>query len=117
MSGVLRTVEEAIEEIRQGRAVVVVDDESRENEGDLIVAADKVTPEHVNFMSREARGLICVAMTGERLDELDLHPMVRRNTSIMGTAFAVSVDAVAGTTTGISSYDRAATIRALLDPA
>lgn len=117
MSGVFRTVEEGIEDIRQGRMVVVVDDESRENEGDLIVAAEKATAEHVNFMSREARGLICVAMTGDRLDELDLHPMVGTNTSIMGTAFAVSVDAVRGTTTGISAYDRAATVRALLDPA
>jgi 3,4-dihydroxy 2-butanone 4-phosphate synthase/GTP cyclohydrolase II len=97
--------------------VIVVDDETRENEGDLIMAAEKVTPDAINFISREARGLICVPMTGQRLDELDLHPMVGRNTSIMGTAFAVSVDAVRGTTTGISAHDRAATILALVDPA
>jgi 3,4-dihydroxy 2-butanone 4-phosphate synthase/GTP cyclohydrolase II len=107
-----REVEAAIEDLRQGRMIIVVDDETRENEGDLIMAADKVTPEAINFISREARGLICVSMTGERLDELDLHPMVGKNTSIMGTAFAVSVDAVAG----ISAHDRATTIGALVDP-
>jgi 3,4-dihydroxy 2-butanone 4-phosphate synthase/GTP cyclohydrolase II len=112
----LRTVTAAIEDIRQGRMIIVVDDETRENEGDLIMAAEKVTPEAINFISREGRGLICVPMTGERLDELDLHPMVGKNTSIMGTAFAVSVDAVKGTTTGISAHDRATTIRALVDP-
>jgi 3,4-dihydroxy 2-butanone 4-phosphate synthase/GTP cyclohydrolase II len=112
----LSTVEEAISEIRQGRIIIVVDDESRENEGDLIMAAEKVTPEAINFIAREGRGLICAPMTGERLDELDLHPMVGKNTSIMGTAFAVSVDAVRGTTTGISAHDRATTIRALVDP-
>jgi 3,4-dihydroxy 2-butanone 4-phosphate synthase/GTP cyclohydrolase II len=111
----LNTIEEAVEEIRRGRIVIVVDDESRENEGDLIMAAEKVTPEAINFITREGRGLICVPMTGERLDELDLHPMVGKNTSIMGTAFAVSVDAVEGTTTGISAHDRATTIRALVD--
>jgi len=108
-------VETAIEDIRQGRMVIVVDDETRENEGDLIMAAEKVTPDAINFISREGRGLICVPMTGERLDELDLHPMVGKNTSIMGTAFAVSVDAVRGTTTGISAHDRATTIKALVD--
>jgi len=108
-------VEAAIEDVRKGRMVIVVDDETRENEGDLIMAAEKVTPEDINFISREGRGLICVPMTGERLDELDLHPMVGKNTSIMGTAFAVSVDAVDGTTTGISAHDRATTIRALVD--
>ena len=108
-----RTVERAIAEIRRGEMVIVVDDESRENEGDLIMAAEKVTPDAVNFISREARGLICVPMTPERLDRLDLHPMVQHNTSKMRTAFAVSVDAVEGTTTGISAHDRAATIRAL----
>ena len=112
----LRTVTASIEDIRQGRMIIVVDDETRENEGDLIMAAEKVTPEAINFISREGRGLICVPMTGARLDELDLHPMVGKNTSIMGTAFAVSVDAVKGTTTGISAHDRATTIRALVDP-
>ena len=111
-----RKVEAAIDEIRQGRMVIVVDDDTRENEGDLIMAAEKVTPEAINFISREGRGLICVPMTGERLDELDLHPMVGKNTSIMGTAFAVSIDAVKGTTTGISAHDRATTIKALVDP-
>ncbi len=109
-------VESAIEDISHGKMMIVVDDETRENEGDLIMAAEKVTPADINFISREGRGLICVPMTGERLDELDLHPMVGKNTSIMGTAFAVSVDAVEGTTTGISAHDRAATIRALVDP-
>jgi 3,4-dihydroxy 2-butanone 4-phosphate synthase / GTP cyclohydrolase II len=117
MTDELKQVEQALEEIRRGRMVIVVDDESRENEGDLIMAAEKVTPEAINFIAREARGLICVPMTGERLDSLDLHPMVGRNTSIMGTAFAVSVDAVRGTTTGISAHDRATTILALVDPA
>lgn len=111
----LRGIEAAIEDIRSGKMVIVVDDETRENEGDLIMAAEKVTPEDINFIAREGRGLICVPMTGERLDELDLHPMVGRNTSIMGTAFAVSVDAVEGTTTGISAHDRATTVQALCD--
>ncbi|MEA3409030.1 MAG: bifunctional 3,4-dihydroxy-2-butanone-4-phosphate synthase/GTP cyclohydrolase II [Candidatus Eisenbacteria bacterium] len=111
-----RKVEAAIDDIRKGRMIIVVDDDTRENEGDLIMAAGKVTPEAINFISREGRGLICVSMTGARLDELDLHPMVGKNTSIMGTAFAVSVDAVMGTTTGISAHDRATTIAALVDP-
>lgn len=113
----LKKVETAVEEIRLGRMVIVVDDETRENEGDLIMAAEKVTPQDINFISREGRGLICVPMTGDQLDELGLHPMVQRNTSRMRTAFAVSVDAVQGTTTGISAHDRATTIRALADPA
>ena len=113
----LERVEAAIEDIRRGLMVIVVDDETRENEGDLIMAAEKVTPAAINFISREGRGLICVPMTGARLDELDLHPMVGKNTSIMGTAFAVSVDAVVGTTTGISAHDRATTIKSLVDPA
>jgi 3,4-dihydroxy 2-butanone 4-phosphate synthase/GTP cyclohydrolase II len=116
MNDDLEHLKRAVEDIRAGRIVIVVDDESRENEGDMVMAAEKVTPEAVNSMARDARGLICVPMTGERLDALDLHPMVGRNTSIMGTAFAVSVDAVKGTTTGISAHDRAVTIRALVDP-
>jgi 3,4-dihydroxy 2-butanone 4-phosphate synthase/GTP cyclohydrolase II len=112
----LERVAAAIEDIRQGRMIIVVDDETRENEGDLIMAAEMVTPEAINFIAREGRGLVCVPMTGERLDELDLHPMVGKNTSIHGTAFAVSVDAVEGTTTGISAHDRATTIKALVDP-
>ena len=116
MTDSIGAVKRAIDDVRQGKMVIVVDDETRENEGDLVMAAEKVAPEAVNFISREGRGLICVPMTGERLDALDLHPMVGKNTSKMGTAFAVSVDAVEGTTTGISAHDRAATITALVDP-
>jgi len=109
-------VEQAIEEFRQGRVLIIVDDEDRENEGDLTVAAEFATPEAINFMAREGRGLICVAMARERLQQLDLHPMVADNTARLGTAFTVSVDAREGTSTGISAYDRAATVRALIDP-
>jgi 3,4-dihydroxy 2-butanone 4-phosphate synthase / GTP cyclohydrolase II len=114
MSG-FATIEEAIEEIRDGRILVVVDDEDRENEGDLVMAADKVTPEAVNFMVTHARGLMCVPMLGERLDALRLGMMVTENTAPMATAFTVSVDARRGVTTGISAYDRAVTIRTLVD--
>ncbi len=110
-------VEEAAKRLAQGRSVVVVDDEDRENEGDLILAADRVTPEAVNFMARFGRGLVCVALTSERCDELDLPLMVERNTSAHETAFCVSVEAREGTTTGISAHDRAATVRVLVDPA
>jgi 3,4-dihydroxy 2-butanone 4-phosphate synthase/GTP cyclohydrolase II len=110
-------VEEAVKRLAQGELVVVVDDEDRENEGDLILASDRVTPETVNFMARHGRGLICVALTPERCDELDLPMMVERNTSANETAFCVSVEARVGTTTGISAHDRAATVRALVDPA
>jgi 3,4-dihydroxy 2-butanone 4-phosphate synthase/GTP cyclohydrolase II len=112
----LAIVSEAIEEIRQGRFVIVVDDEDRENEGDLVMAAEMVTPEAVNFMAREARGLICVPLTGKRCDDLDLPPMVAENTAPLGTAFTVTVEARGRVTTGISAFDRAATIRALVDP-
>ncbi len=111
------TIEAAIEEIRQGRMLVVVDDEDRENEGDLVMAADTATPEAVNFMAKYGRGLICVPMTGERLDELKIPMMVTDNTAPMGTAFTETVDARQGVTTGTSAYDRAVTIRALVDPA
>jgi 3,4-dihydroxy 2-butanone 4-phosphate synthase/GTP cyclohydrolase II len=111
------TIEEAIADIRAGKFVIVVDDEDRENEGDLVVAAEKVTPEHINFMAKEARGLICVPIIGRRLDELRIPLMVQDNTAPHRTAFTVSVDYKAGTTTGISAYDRAATVRALIDPA
>jgi 3,4-dihydroxy 2-butanone 4-phosphate synthase/GTP cyclohydrolase II len=110
------TIEEAIEEIRQGRMLVVVDDEDRENEGDFLMAADKVTPEAVNFMAKHGRGLICVPMIGERLDELKIAMMVAENTAPMGTAFTETVDAKRGVTTGTSAYDRAVTIRTLVDP-
>jgi 3,4-dihydroxy 2-butanone 4-phosphate synthase/GTP cyclohydrolase II len=111
------TIEEAVEEIRRGRMLVVVDDEDRENEGDLLMAAEKVTPDDVNFMAIHGRGLICVPMTGERLDELELPAMVGANTDSHETAFTVSVDAKHGTTTGISAHERAVTIKTLLDPA
>lgn len=108
----------AIEEIRAGRMIVVVDDEDRENEGDLTIAAAAITPEAVNFMATHARGLICLAMTAERLDQLCLPPMTRRNTARFGTAFTESIDAIGrGVTTGISAFDRAATIQCAIDPA
>jgi 3,4-dihydroxy 2-butanone 4-phosphate synthase / GTP cyclohydrolase II len=111
------TIEAAIDDVRRGRMVLVVDDEDRENEGDLVMAADRVTPEAVNFMAKHGRGLICVPMTGERLDELRINMMVSDNTAPMGTAFTVTVDAKRGVTTGTSAYDRALTVRALVDPA
>jgi len=111
------TVDEAARRLAAGRMIVVVDDQDRENEGDLVAAAEKVTPETINFMARHGRGLVCVALTGERCDALDLPPMVERNTSLHETAFCVSVEAARGTTTGISAHDRAATVRALVDPA
>src|SRR5437867_3908023 len=110
------TIEEGIEEIRQGRILLVVDDEDRENEGDLVMAADRVTPEAVNFMAKHGRGLICVPLLGERLDDLKISMMVSDNTAPMGTAFTVTVDARRGVTTGTSAYDRAVTIRTLVDP-
>jgi 3,4-dihydroxy 2-butanone 4-phosphate synthase/GTP cyclohydrolase II len=110
------SVAEAVERIARGEQVIVVDDEDRENEGDLIFAADKVTPELINFMARHGRGLICVSLTAKRCEELDLPLMVEKNTSAHGTAFTVSVEVREGTTTGISAHDRAATVRALVDP-
>ena len=112
----LATIQEAIDDIKAGSMVIIVDDEDRENEGDLAMAAEKVSPEAVNFMASHGRGLICVPMTGERLRELQLPLMVQENTANHGTAFTVSVDVLKGATTGISAYDRAATIRALVDP-
>src|ERR1700757_1207045 len=111
------SVEEAIEEIRQGRQIVLVDDEDRENEGDLTMAAEKITPEAVNFMAKNGRGLICLALTEERCDELALPLMTPVNTSNYGTAFCESIDARRGTTTGISTSDRATTILAAIDDA
>ena len=108
------SITEAIEEFRAGRMIIVVDDEDRENEGDLVMAAEKVTPEAVNFMTQYGRGLVCVPLTQERLDELDLNPMVNNNTARLGTRFTVSVDALEGTTTGISAADRAITIQMLV---
>jgi 3,4-dihydroxy 2-butanone 4-phosphate synthase/GTP cyclohydrolase II len=114
MSG-LDTIEEAIEDIKKGKIVIVVDDENRENEGDMIMAAEKVTPEAINFLSKYARGLICIPLTTKRLEELNLHPMVGINTAKMGTRFTISVDVIHNTTTGISAHDRAQTIKALID--
>jgi 3,4-dihydroxy 2-butanone 4-phosphate synthase/GTP cyclohydrolase II len=107
----------AIEEIRSGRMVVVIDDEDRENEGDLTLAAEKVTPELINFMAKYGRGLVCLAMTEERLDHLRIGPMTVENTSNYGTAFCEAIDAREGVTTGISAYDRARTIQVAIDPA
>lgn len=108
-------IEDAIAALARGGMIVVVDDEDRENEGDVIIASEKITPQAVAFMMNHARGLICVAMEGERLDALDIPLMVPRNTEYLKTAFTVSVDYIHGTTTGISAADRAATVRALLD--
>lgn len=113
----LNTIDEAVEDLRNGKLIIVVDDEDRENEGDFIAAAEKITPEMVNFMAAEGRGLICVPLTEERCDELELDMMVGRNTSLHDTPFTVSVDAVGeNTTTGISANDRAITIQKLANP-
>jgi 3,4-dihydroxy 2-butanone 4-phosphate synthase/GTP cyclohydrolase II len=114
--GIFASIPEAVETIRRGGMLIVVDDEARENEGDLIMAAEKVTPEAINFFSKEARGLICVPLTEKRCEELHLEPMVNRNTAKHGTRFSVSVDALHGTTTGISAFDRARTVETLVDP-
>src|ERR1700757_2024942 len=111
------SIEDAIRELRAGHMIVVVDDEDRENEGDLTMAAEMITPEAINFMATHGRGLICLAMTGERLDELELAPMAPENTALGDTAFTVSIDAKGhGVTTGISAHDRAQTIRAAINP-
>jgi 3,4-dihydroxy 2-butanone 4-phosphate synthase / GTP cyclohydrolase II len=113
----LDSIDAALDALRAGRTIIVVDDEARENEGDFVVAAEKVTPEAVNFISRHGRGLICLAATRERLRALDLQPMVADNSASLGTAFTVSIDAARGITTGISAYDRARTVAVFLDPA
>ena len=110
------TIDEAIEEIRSGRLVVVVDDPNRENEGDLVIAAQFATPEAINFMATHARGLICLCLTGERCDELGLHPMTEHNETPLGTAFTVSIEAREGVTTGISAHDRSRTIQVAIHP-
>jgi 3,4-dihydroxy 2-butanone 4-phosphate synthase/GTP cyclohydrolase II len=114
--GVFASIEEAVEEIRSGRMVIVVDDADRENEGDLIIAAEKVTPEAIAFMVRHTSGVVCMPVVGERLDELQIPLMVSNSTDSQRTAFTVSVDFVHGTSTGISAADRAATIHAVIDP-
>jgi len=114
----LATIKEVIQDIKEGKFIILVDDEDRENEGDLIIAAEKVTPETINFMARHARGLICMPIVGSRLEELHIPMMISENTARHGTAFTVSVDAkIHGATTGISAYDRAVTVRAMIDPA
>jgi 3,4-dihydroxy 2-butanone 4-phosphate synthase / GTP cyclohydrolase II len=112
----LSTVEQAIEDYRAGKCVIIIDDEDRENEGDLCLAAEKVTPEAINFMAKHGRGLICMPVVGQRLDELSIPMMVQDNRSRFGTAFTVSIEAREGITTGISAYDRAHTIRTVLNP-
>src|SRR5690349_957251 len=110
------TIEEAIEEIRAGRMVIVCDDEGRENEGDLVMAAQFATPEGINFMAKEARGLICLALTSERCDQLGLKVMAAKNEAPLQTAFTVTIEAATGVSTGISAHDRAHTIQVAIDP-
>ncbi|MCR5822456.1 MAG: bifunctional 3,4-dihydroxy-2-butanone-4-phosphate synthase/GTP cyclohydrolase II [Bacteroidales bacterium] len=118
MEFILNTIEEAIEDFRNGKFVIVVDDEDRENEGDFIMAAEKITPEHVNFMLKNGRGVLCAPITEDRCHELNLDMQVHDNTSLLGTPFTVTVDNLEdGCTTGVSMHDRASTIRALADPA
>jgi 3,4-dihydroxy 2-butanone 4-phosphate synthase/GTP cyclohydrolase II len=111
------TIDEAVRDLREGRIIIVVDDEDRENEGDFVGAAEKVSPETVNFMAKHGRGIICAALTPERTKELALDMMVDSNTSLHETSFTVSVDYIHGTSSGVSAFDRAATVRALIDPA
>ncbi|GAB4374088.1 MAG: bifunctional 3,4-dihydroxy-2-butanone-4-phosphate synthase/GTP cyclohydrolase II [Calditrichia bacterium] len=113
---IMSDIEAALEDLRNGKILIVVDDEDRENEGDFIMAADKVTPEAINFMSKYGRGIICLAITEEKARELELEQMVTQNTALHGTAFTVTIDAKRGTTTGISAYDRALTIKTAIDP-
>lgn len=112
----LSPIPEIVEDIQAGKFVIIVDDENRENEGDLAIAADRVTPEAINFMATHARGLICMQIIGKRLDELRIPPMVQENTSKFTTAFAVSIEAKNRTTSGISAFDRSATVKAVIDP-
>ena len=112
----INTIEEALEDIAKGRMVILVDDEDRENEGDLCMAAEKVTPEAINFMAKYGRGLICLSLTPQRVGDLKLPMMTDTNTSSFGTAFTVSIEAKKGVTTGISAHDRAVTILAAIDP-
>ena len=113
----LSSIEDAVNDFKEGKFVIVVDDEDRENEGDLIIAAEKITPEKVNFMLKNARGVLCAPITLSRADELDLPHQVEENTSMLGTPFTITVDKLEGCTTGVSAHDRAATILALADPA
>ena len=112
----LDSIEDAIADFKEGKFLIVVDDEDRENEGDFIIAAEKITPEKVNFMLKHARGVLCAPITLQRCKELDLDVQVSDNTSMLGTPFTVTVDKLEGCSTGVSSHDRAATLRALADP-
>ena len=113
----INTIEEALDDFKEGKFVIVVDDEDRENEGDLIIAAEKITAEKVNFMLKHARGVLCAPITLSRCDELDLPRQVDENTSVLGTPFTVTIDKLEGCSTGVSAHDRAETIKALADPA
>ena len=112
----LSTIPEAIQDIKEGKFVIIVDNEDRENEGDLAIAAEKITPEAINFMAMHGRGLICMPVTGQRLDELGIPLMVGQNTSRFTTAFTVSVEAKHKVSTGISAADRAQTVKTIIDP-
>ncbi|HRZ96924.1 MAG TPA: 3,4-dihydroxy-2-butanone-4-phosphate synthase, partial [Paludibacter sp.] len=116
MEQVLNTIDQAIQDIKDGKFIIVVDDEDRENEGDFICAAEKITPEMVNFMTKHGRGVLCAPITEERCDELELEMQVDKNTSFHATPFTVSIDKLEGCTTGVSAVDRAATFLALADP-
>ncbi|GAG17331.1 unnamed protein product, partial [marine sediment metagenome] len=116
VSEALNSIEEAIEGFKKGKMLIIVDDEDRENEGDFVCAAEKTTPEVINFMSKYGRGIICLALTNERTDELGLNLMVEHNTALHNTPFTISIDAKHSTTTGISTYDRAHTILTAIDP-
>ena len=109
------TIEEAVEDIKNGKMIVIIDDFDRENEGDLVMAASLVEPEHINFITREARGLLCTPITEQRASELELDLMVEKNTALHQTRFTISIDYIHGTTTGISAQDRTLTIKALVD--
>jgi len=113
----LDTIQDALAALRRGEPIIVVDDEDRENEGDFVIAAEKVTPAAINFLSKQGRGLVCLAATRDRLRSLELQPMVTENTAALGTSFTVSIDAAAGIATGISAHDRAHTVRVFIDPA
>lgn len=113
---ILNTIEEALEDFKEGKFLIVVDDEDRENEGDFIIAAEKITPEAVNFMLKNGRGVLCAPITEQRCKELELNKQVDNNTSILGTPFTITIDKIEGCTTGVSTADRAATIKALADP-
>jgi 3,4-dihydroxy 2-butanone 4-phosphate synthase/GTP cyclohydrolase II len=113
---IIKDIETAVNELKSGKILIVIDDEDRENEGDFIMAAEKVTPEAINFMTKFGRGMVCLALTEERAEKLELEYMVERNTALHGTAFTVTIDARTGTTTGVSAYDRALTIQKAIDP-